>query len=111
MGMDREIVGHRFARQDMNDSYENYAKQKMRAKTEPKLEPCTGVSKCKLSLRVCGQKETSAWICWRQEVARVHCWWPRCLISKDCPGNILGGKCVQLLYFTSVKVKYFTFVR
>jgi len=49
--MDREMVGHRFARQDMNDSYENYAKQKMRARTEPKLEPCTGVSKCKLSLR------------------------------------------------------------
>merc|ERR1712037_688969 len=49
--MEREIVGHRFARQDMNDSYENYATQKMRARTEPKLEPCTGVSKCKLSLR------------------------------------------------------------
>merc|ERR1712210_398901 len=39
--MEREIVGHRFARQDMNDSYENYAKQKMRARTEPKLEPWT----------------------------------------------------------------------
>merc|ERR1712203_723079 len=45
--MDREIVGHRFARQDMNESYEKYATQKMRARTEPKLEPCTGVSKCK----------------------------------------------------------------
>merc|ERR1712150_435000 len=27
------------------------ARQTMRARTEPKLEPCTGVSKCKLSLR------------------------------------------------------------
>jgi len=49
--MDREITGHRFARQDMNDSYENYANMKMRARTEPKLEPCTGVSKCPISIR------------------------------------------------------------
>jgi len=49
--MEREVVGHKFVRQDMNESYENYAKQKFRARTEPRLEPCTGVSRCKLSLR------------------------------------------------------------
>merc|ERR1712179_670832 len=87
--MEREIVGHRFARQDMNDSYENYAKQKMRARTEPKLDPNNediqrhrldrAASRGRLRLR--GQKETSAWICWRKAVARVYCWWPWCLIS------------------------------
>lgn len=40
--MDREIPGHRVVRREMKDSYENYEKQRFRARTEPKQEQSSG---------------------------------------------------------------------
>ncbi|XP_023321508.1 uncharacterized protein LOC111696192 [Eurytemora carolleeae] len=47
--MEREIPGHKQCRADMLDSYENYNLMKRRARTEPRMEPCSGVSASKLS--------------------------------------------------------------
>jgi len=47
--MERELIGHRQARADMVESYDNYDRMKWRARTEPKPATCSGVSVSKLS--------------------------------------------------------------
>jgi len=46
--MEREIIGHRQARKDLQESYDNYAEMKRRTRSLPlKMATCSGVSENK----------------------------------------------------------------
>merc|ERR1719483_1355227 len=38
------MIGHRQVREDMMESYDNFDKERCRARTEPKQNTCSGVS-------------------------------------------------------------------
>merc|ERR1712180_87653 len=47
--MDREMTGYRQGYQDMLESYDNFDQMRRRAKTEPRPQPCSGVSASKIT--------------------------------------------------------------
>merc|ERR1712130_601211 len=84
--MERELSGHKQAREDMMESYEKFEKERWRARTEPKQRTCSGVSSSYLGeVRT---NKTSSCLGWTEP--RVEYYIGMTDIRKRLPGYIGG---------------------